>query len=76
LNFYINFASIKKGTKFPLINFPKGKIMLRTKNKLKVNNINKTKHTSVKTLNKNPVSSKQNKKNEFHRSLEAFSDCV
>jgi len=50
--------------------------MLRTKNKLKVNNIYKTKHTSVKTLNKNPVSSKQNKKNEFHRSLEAFSDCV
>ena len=50
--------------------------MLRTKNKLKVNNINKTKHTSVKTLNKNPVSSKQNQKNEFHRSLEAFSDCV
>tara|TARA_X000001036_G_scaffold383524_1_gene376929 strand:+ start:1396 stop:1548 length:153 start_codon:yes stop_codon:yes gene_type:complete len=50
--------------------------MLRTKNKLKVNNINKTKHTSVKTLNKNPVSSKQNKKNEFYRSLEAFSDCV
>ena len=49
--------------------------MLRTKNKLKVNN-NKTKHVSVKTPNKNLVSSKENKKNEFHRSLEAFSDCV
>ena len=50
--------------------------MLRTKNKLKVNNINKTKHTSVKTLNKNPVSSKQNTQKQYNRQLEPFPDCI
>ena len=50
--------------------------MLRVKNKLKVNDIKKSKFNNLKTLKKNLVSGKQNKNNEFHRSLEAFSDCV
>ena len=52
--------------------------MLKVKNKvknikLKTININKNKVNDLKSVNKNAIS---NKKNEFHRSLEAFSDCV
>ena len=52
--------------------------MLKVKNKvknikLKTININKNKVNDLKPVNKNAIS---NKKNEFHRSLEAFSDCV
>ena len=41
--------------------------MIKVKNKVK-NKVN-----DLKPVNKNAIS---NKKNEFHRSLEAFSDCV
>jgi|TARA_B100001250_G_scaffold396832_1_gene403253 hypothetical protein len=52
--------------------------MLKVKNKvknikLKTINVNKNKLNNLKSVNKNAI---LNKKNEFHRSLEAFSDCV
>ena len=58
-----------------LINFPKRNItMFKAKNNRfkKVTSI-KSKVDDTKPINKKTIS---NKKTEFHRSLEAFSDCV
>lgn len=46
-----------------------------TKNTLKTNaNVNKL--NNIKPLSKKNIQSELKKKTEFHRSLEAFSDCV
>jgi|TARA_B110000263_G_C15072573_1_gene402519 hypothetical protein len=50
--------------------------MFKTKTKTKTINVDKNKLNTLKPKNKNSVSSKLNQKTEFHRSLEAFSDCV
>ena len=62
-------------TKSLLINFPKSNItMLKSKNiKLKTVNSIKNKLNTSKPINKKQI---LNKKTEFHRTLEAFSDCV
>ena len=58
------------------INFPKGIKMLNTLKNIKNTNADKNKLNSVKPLIKNKAQSKLNHKIEFHRSLEAFSDCI
>ncbi|MDC0126758.1 hypothetical protein OAI28_00580 [Methylophilaceae bacterium] len=50
--------------------------MLNTLKNIKNTNADKNKLNSVKPLIKNKAQSKLNHKIEFHRSLEAFSDCI
>ena len=50
--------------------------MLNTTKNSAITNVNKNKLNIVKPLIKKKSQSKLNKKTEFHRSLEAFSDCV
>jgi len=61
-----------------LINFPKGIKMLKVKNIKSVTiNGDKNKLSTVKSvIKKKKISSKLIQKTEFHRALEAFSDCV
>ena len=57
-------------------NFPKGMQMINdTKNATTIN-VDKNKLNIVKPLIKKKIKTRLNKKTEFHRSLEAFSDCV
>ena len=65
------------GTKSLLTNFPKGMKMFKVKNiKSATINCDKNKLSTVKSAIKKKISSKLNQKKEFHRFLEAFSDCV
>ena len=54
--------------------------MFKDKVKVKASNNNKKKLSPIKnkpnTPGNNSISKKLNQKNEFHRCLEAFSDCV
>lgn len=51
--------------------------MFNVKNiKLKKIGMNKNKLNTLKSENKNVISNKLSKNTKFHRSLEAFSDCV
>ena len=50
--------------------------MLNTTKNTIITNVDKNKLNTVKTVIKKKIQSKLNKKIEFHRSLEAFSDCV
>jgi hypothetical protein len=51
--------------------------MLNNKNtKLAKIDADKNKLNTIKAVNKNSILSKLNRKKEFYRSLEAFSDCV
>ena len=64
------------GTKSLNTNFPKGMQMINdSKNTITIN-VDKNKLKIVKPLVKKKIQTKLNKKTEFHRSLEAFSDCV
>ena len=57
--------------------FPKGIKMLKVKNiKSEKIDTDKNKLNTIKPVTKNSISTKLNQKKEFHRSLEAFSDCV
>jgi|TARA_B110000037_G_scaffold59527_1_gene72898 hypothetical protein len=64
------------GTKSLSINFPKGIKMLNTKKIAKSIDADKNKLNAIKSVVKKKIQSKLNQKTEFHRSLEAFSDCV
>jgi len=50
--------------------------MLNTTKNTIITNVDKNKLNTVKTVIKKKIQSKLNKNIEFHRSLEAFSDCV
>jgi len=50
--------------------------MLNTTKNAVSTNVHKNKLNTVKILIKKKIQRKLNKKIEFHRSLEAFSDCV
>ena len=65
-----------EGTKSLNTNFPKGMQMINDSKNATTINVDKNKLNIAKPLVKKKIQTKLNKKTEFHRSLEAFSDCV